>query len=103
MRKSIAALFVATVLLVLSVSAPVATAVPSEVDVRIEGRTETLFEGPLLTDGHNIRGAGDSKAPPAGRRCNGLNNGKNPTPGPTPTAASVDAMAILGYGFDGDW
>lgn len=101
MRKSIAALFVASILVVLT--APAAGAAPTEVNVRIEGKTETLFEGPVLTDGHNVKGLTDSEAPAWGRRCNGLNNGAYPTPGPTPTAASVDAMAILGEGFDGDW
>ena len=65
--------------------------------------TETLFEGPVLTDGHNVRASSDAKAPAAGRRCNGLNNNQNPLPGPTPTAASVDAMRILGLDFDGQW
>jgi len=101
MRIWTAALVAALTLLALAV--PVAGAAPTEVDVRIEGRTETLFEGPILTDGRNVRASGDSKAPAAGRRCNGLNNNANPTPGPTPTAAAVDAMGIVGQGFDGDW
>jgi len=101
MRSPIAPLSLAALLSLLAVS--VAEAAPTEVNVRIEGKTETLFEGPVLTDGHNVRAIGDSKAPPGGRRCNGLNNGANPTAGPTPTAASVDAMSILGEGFDGDW
>jgi len=101
MRTTIAALGVA--LLTLTLPAPVVSAAPTEVSVRIEGRGETLFEGPILTDGHNIRAASDSKSPQAGRRCNGLNNGASPTPGPTPTAASVDAMSILGEDFDGLW
>src|SRR6187200_1737592 len=67
--------------------APVAQAAPTQVNVRIEGRSETLFEGPILTEGHNVRASSDSSAPPGGRRCNGLNNGQNPSPGPTPTAA----------------
>ena len=78
---------------------PWSQAAPTEVNVRIEGRGETLFEGPILTEGHNVRAASDTKAPPAGRRCNGLNNGENPTPGPTPTAASVDAMSIARRGL----
>ena len=101
MSRSLAALFVASILVVLA--APTAQAAPTEVSVRIEGKTETLFEGPILTDGHNVKGITDTEAPPWGRRCNGLNNSTNPTPGPTPTASSVDAMAILGGGFDGDW
>jgi hypothetical protein len=100
MHKPIAALIA---VFIVFLAAPAAEAAPAEVNVRIEGETETLFEGPILTDGHNVRGIADTKAPAWGRRCNGLNNGAHPTPGPTPTAASVDAMAILGEGFDGDW
>jgi hypothetical protein len=101
MNKSIAALLAACILTVLA--APTAEAAPAEVDVRIEGKAETLFEGPVLTDGHNVKAITDTEAPPWGRRCDGLNNGANPTPGPTATAAAVDAMAIVGEGFDGDW
>jgi hypothetical protein len=100
MHKPIAALIA---VFIVFLAAPAAEAAPAEVNVRIEGKSETLFEGPVLTDGHNIRGITDTKAPPWGRRCNGLNNGAHPTPGPTPTAASADAMAIRGEGFDGDW
>ncbi len=98
-----------TILAALAVVIPVlgtgvaAEAAPTTVNVRIEGRTETLFEGPILTDGHNVRASSDSKAPAAGRRCNGLNNNQNSVPGPTPTAASVDAIGILGLDFDGRW
>lgn len=101
MSKSLAALLAAFSFILLV--APAAEATPAEVGVRIEGKTETLFEGPVLTDGHNVKGIGDSDAPAWGRRCNGLNRDANPLPGPTPTAASVDAMAILGEEFDGDW
>jgi uncharacterized protein DUF4430 len=101
MRTVIAALSVALIFLLSAT--PGVCAAPTEVNVRIEGRSETLFEGPILTEGHNVRASSDSAAPKAGRRCNGLNNGQNPTPGPTPTAASVDAMSILGEGFDGKW
>jgi hypothetical protein len=101
MRIRIAALCVASLLTV--ALAPVAQAAPSQVNVRIEGRAETLFEGPILTEGHNVRASSDSSAPANGRRCNGLNNGKNPLPGPTPTAASADAMSLIGENFDGLW
>jgi len=101
MRTASAAFTVA--LLTLSLAVPTAQATPTEVNVRIEGRTETLFEGPILTEGHNVRASSDMKAPKGGRRCNGLNNGQNPTPGPTPTAASVDAMSIIDEDFDGLW
>jgi hypothetical protein len=101
MRSIVAAFTVACTISLLAV--PVALATPTVVDVRIEGKTETLFEGPVLTDGRNVRGLTDSSAPPQGHRCNGLNNNQNPTAGPTPTAASVDAMDLLGLDFDGDW
>jgi hypothetical protein len=101
MSRLLAALLAAFTFVLLV--APLAKATPAEVSVRIEGKTETLFEGPVLTDGHNIKGLTDTEAPAAGRQCDGLNNNANPTPGPTATAASVDAMAIRDEGFDGDW
>lgn len=97
MRTLIAAVSVALLLTVLA--APVASAGPTEVNVRIEGRSETLFEGPVLTEGHNVKALSDAEP----HRCDGVNNGKHPTPGPTATAASVDAMKIAGEGFDGNW
>lgn len=101
MRTRIAALCVVSLLTV--ALAPPAQAAFSQVNVRIEGKTETLFEGPILTEGHNVRASSDSSAPASGRRCNGLNNGQNPSPGPTPTAAGADAMALIGEAFDGLW
>ncbi len=100
-------IFIAALTAAISLSALAAlgaSAAPTQVNVRIEGKTETLFEGPVLTDGHNVRAAeSDSKAPASGRPCDGTNHGQNPTPGATPTAASVDAMSILGEDFDGQW
>jgi hypothetical protein len=101
MRIPVAALCVASLITV--ALAPAAQAAPTQVEVRIEGRSETLFEGPIFSEGHNVRASSDSSAPAQGRRCNGLNNGKNPSPGPTPTAAAVDAMALIGEDFDGRW
>lgn len=101
MRRFVAA-FVAVSLFVV-VAAPAVEAAPTQVNVRIEGKAETLFEGPILTEGHKVRAASDTEAPAGGYRCNGLNNKANPTPGPTPTAAAVDAMSILGEDFDGKW
>jgi hypothetical protein len=97
MRTLIAAFSVAFLFTVFA--APAARAAPTEVNVRIEGRSETLFEGPVLTEGHNVKAFSDAEP----HRCDGVNNGKYPTPGPTPTAASVDAMKIVGEGFDGNW
>jgi hypothetical protein len=86
-------------LLCLALAAPGAGATPTEVKVRIEGSGKTLFEGPILTEGHDVRASSDV----AFRPCDGTNNGAHPVPGATPTAASVDAMAIVGEDFDGEW
>ncbi len=76
-----------------------AQAAPTELTVRIEGATRTLFEGPILTDGHEVRAASDSPS----RHCDGTNNAAHAVPGPTPTAAAADAMALVGEDFDGRW
>lgn len=97
MRTLIAAFTVAFLFTAFAV--PAAWAAPTVVNVRIEGRSETLFEGPVLSEGHNVKAFSDTEP----HRCDGVNNGKHPTPGPTPTAASVDAMSIVDEGFDGIW
>lgn len=79
--------------------ATVADAAPTQLTVRIEGEDRTLFEGPIVTDGHDVQAASDAQP----RQCDATNNGAESTPTATPTAAAVDAMAILGEGFDGDW
>jgi hypothetical protein len=76
-----------------------AEAALTDLTVRIEGAQKTLFEGPIKTDGHQVRAFSDSAA----RGCDATNNGANPDPGPTPTAASVDAMELIGRDFDGEW
>jgi hypothetical protein len=76
-----------------------AVAAPSEQRVRIEGATTTLYEGTLRTDGHAVQATSDTQS----RRCDGTNNGAHAEPGPTPTAASDDAMRSVGMAFDGQW
>jgi hypothetical protein len=93
---------IATIALVLfAVTGPAAKAGPTEVNVRIEGRGGTLFEGPIVTEGHDIEASSDTQE----RSCDGINpnDPQNLTPGPTPTAASVDAMGLSGETFDGRW
>lgn len=80
-------------------TATLADAAPVEVRLRIEGRTKTLFEGPIMSEGHRIKAASDRQW----RRCDSTNNGMNPSPGPTPTAAADDAMRLLGLDFDASW
>jgi Domain of unknown function (DUF4430) len=97
MRTIIVALTVAT----LTVIAISAQAAPTLVNVRIEGKSDTLFEGPVLSEGHDVKASSDTQE----RRCDGIDplDPQNKTPGPTPTAASADAMSILGETFDGQW
>lgn len=99
MRTILATLAVATLIAIAGSAA--ATATPTLVNVRIEGRTETLFEGPLWTEGRYIQASSDTTE----RLCNAINvnDPQNKTPGPTPTAASADAMEVIGEAFDGQW
>ncbi len=99
MRTAIATLTITTLIMALAASAAQAT--PTQVNVRIEGKSETLFEGPILTEGHEIEASSDTQERP----CDGVNpnDPENTTPGPTPTAASVDAMSLIGETFDGVW
>jgi hypothetical protein len=71
------------------------------VQVRVVGSTETLFEGPVWTEGHDIKASSDTEERP----CDGIDplDPENVTPGATPTAAAVDGMAILDESFDGVW
>ncbi len=70
------------------------------INVRIEGQSSTLFEGPIATKGRNVQSLSE-RASGAIRRCDGTNNGG--TLAPTGTAATVDALSTLGKGFDGQW
>ncbi len=96
MRTCVATLALASLIL-LAPSAAQATPIP--VTVRIEGQDETLFEGPIWTEGHDVEASSDTQP----RSCDGTNNGKHRTAGATPTAASVDAMSVIGETFDAQW
>lgn len=76
-----------------------ALAAPTELTVRVEGKEKTLFEGPILTEGHQIRAASDSQVRP----CDATNNHAHPEAMPTPTAAAADAMELTGQAWDGNW
>jgi hypothetical protein len=85
--------------LALALIAPAATsAAPTAVDVRIEGKSSTIFSGPVTTDGKVVNPAtggahlcdGSSKSPPIG-------------PGPTPTSALDDAAIKGGFDWAGTW
>jgi hypothetical protein len=68
------------------------------VNVRVEGRTATIFDGPVTTDGKDVTTASSGR-----HRCDGTNAGANPTPGATPTTALDDAALRGGFSWDGDW
>ncbi|MDQ8045440.1 MAG: choice-of-anchor D domain-containing protein [Solirubrobacteraceae bacterium] len=76
-----------------------ALATPTNVNVRIEGVSRTVFDGLVRTDARTVKAESDTVA----RTCDGTNNGANPTPGPTATGAAVSATDLLEAGFDGDW
>ncbi|PFH53717.1 hypothetical protein AMATHDRAFT_951 [Amanita thiersii Skay4041] len=66
------------------------------IHLRIEGATETIFDGPIFTTGHNVTTASGGT-----HHCDGTNNNQNPTPGPTCTSALDDAAAAHGFTWDG--
>ncbi|MCW3063149.1 MAG: surface cell-adhesion protein [Solirubrobacterales bacterium] len=75
-----------------------ALAAPVTVDVRIEGLSSTIFEGPVTTDAKTLTKDGTGAHP-----CDGTNGGANPTPGPTMTGALDDAAVQHGFTWDGQW
>ena len=87
-------------LVLLSLAAPsAALALPVTVNVRVEGASSTIFDGPVVTDGHNLN-------PPSGggpHPCDGTNNGAFPSAGPTATAALDDAARAGRFTWDATW
>ena len=77
-----------------------AHAAPTSVDLRIEGRNATIFEGPVTTDGKTV-------APSSGddRLCDGTNADPDAagSPGPTPTTALDDGARLGKYTWDGSY
>lgn len=67
-----------------------AAAAPVTVDLRVEGATQTMFEGPVTTDGHRIDG----------HPCDGTNGGNYPTPGPTMFGALDSSGLTWGRTWD---
>jgi hypothetical protein len=92
----------AAAMLAVALPCSVAQASPTQVVVRIEGKTKTLFEGPILSEGHDVSSfkadGGSSAEDLEAHPCDGINSldPSNVAPGATPTAASVDAMTLAG-------
>jgi hypothetical protein len=76
-----------------------ALAGPTQVTVRIEGKEKTLFEGPILTEGHAVQALSDTEAHP----CDATNNHAHPEAMATPTASAADAMQMTGQVWDALW
>jgi len=68
------------------------------VNLRIEGSTSTIFEGPIMTRGHNVTTHSGGN-----HHCDGTNNNENPIPGPTCTSALDDASKLAKFPFDGTY
>ncbi|KAH9983089.1 hypothetical protein BJV74DRAFT_797578 [Russula compacta] len=76
----------------MEVLADIATCKGTIVNLRVEGRDNTLFENTLSTCGHRVTTTSGNKY-----HCNGTNNDRNPCTGPTCTTALDDSK----IGFDG--
>ena len=66
------------------------------VNLRIEGLNKTIFEGNVLTRGHNVTTVSGGT-----HHCDGTNNDANPLPGPTCTSALDDGSKLAHFPFDG--
>lgn len=77
---------------------PSALAAPVSVNLRVEGRTQTIFEGPVTTDGHDV-----TTATGGTHHCDGTNDNTEPQPGPTATSALDDAARLGAFTWDGDY
>jgi hypothetical protein len=75
-----------------------AAAAPTAVDVRIEGRSSTIFSSPVTTDGKQVTTASGGT-----HICDGTNNGASPSPVATATSALDDAALEGGFTWDGTW
>ena len=98
MKKSLSGVAAGIALLA---AAPSALAAPVTVDLRIEGPTRTLFEGPVTTDVRTFRFTGDATQ----HRCDGTaeNQGPSATPVPTRGAAVAEAAERTSFTIRGQW
>jgi hypothetical protein len=80
-------------------TAATAAAAPTQVTVRIEGKSKTIFEGTVKTDVHEVD-AGDGSG---AHKCDGTNGGASPTAGPTATGAMDDATKLAGLTWSGSY
>jgi hypothetical protein len=78
-----------------------AAAAPVTVDLRIEGPTRTLFEGPVTTDVRPFRFTNESVT----HQCDGTaaSSGQSPTPVPTRGAVIAQAAETTPFQMTGTW
>lgn len=81
--------------LVALLSSVLADNVPTSVNLRIEGTDKTIFEGVIVTSGHDV-----TTATGGTHHCDGTNNDANPSAGPTPIGALDDASKSAPFNFD---
>jgi hypothetical protein len=101
-RRMLPVLAGAVVSLVLVLSAS-AVAAPITVNLRVEGSTKTLYEGPVSTEG--IAGI-TTESSPISEPCDFKDDGSNKGEGSdaaTPTAALYDAAIADGLAFNAEW
>ena len=90
-------LAVAAALTVLAAALP-ASAAAVKVNVRVEGKTQTLLERNVDTFVHPV--TADATGP---HKCDGTNGGANPAPAPTLTGAFDDAARKASVTWGGSW
>jgi hypothetical protein len=87
----------------------VALAAPVTVNLRVEGSTKTLFEGPIATHGETFETESSKGSHPCNYKENGPSSEKEETfedggnEGATPTTALRDAAVQAGLAFNAEW
>ena len=87
-------------------STGVALASPVTVNLRVEGSTKTLFEGPIATEGQTFETLSSGGAHPCDYADNGTSGGtftNGGTPSGTPTTALRDAAIASSLSFNAEW
>ena len=75
------------------------TAATTTVNVRVEGKSKTIFEGPVTPAIQTVDG-NDGTGP---HKCDGTNGAANPTPGPTATSVMDTGIRGAGRSWQGNF
>ena len=79
-----------------------ASAAPVTVNLRIEGASQTVYEGPITTDARQLPDAKSGQPRPCNVRDNGGNRGQGPEQG-NPTTAAYDAVTSTNQAFRAEY